>query len=274
MLNFDGTKVLTDHSLITAAGTIIASHPNDFLKGMSSAGDAYISQRTLYRLGRPPIPFCDLAPPAACSSTDGRLGLISSDGLTVAGYFTTSTGEARGFSKKIGEAPVEFTTPGFMMQFACNSEKIVYFVNDEWKVRSASGTITPLTAILAAQGVPQNIINSCAGYPGRLIQISENFRSILLTCDYCDPANYRAILIRLDESLGCTPTCNDVDFNNDGSITPQDITDYLSMYSEGPCSTAPAPGCDPIDFNNDTSVFDPEDINAFLRVYSEGPCVE
>jgi hypothetical protein len=31
--------------------------------------------------------------------------------------------------------------------------------------------------------------------------------------------------------------------------------------------------CDDIDFNNDGSIFDPEDIDAFLRVYSEGPCV-
>ncbi len=31
--------------------------------------------------------------------------------------------------------------------------------------------------------------------------------------------------------------------------------------------------CDDIDFNNDGSIFDPDDIDAFLRVFSEGPCV-
>ncbi len=67
--------------------------------------------------------------------------------------------------------------------------------------------------------------------------------------------------------------CNDIDFNNDTSIfDPADIEDFLVVYSEGPCSTAPTPGCDSIDFNNDSSIFDPRDIDSFLSVYSEGPC--
>lgn len=67
-------------------------------------------------------------------------------------------------------------------------------------------------------------------------------------------------------------TCNDIDFNNDGSLfDPQDIEAFLSVYSEGPCIPETAT-CDSIDFNNDGSLFDPEDINAFLRVFSEGPC--
>ncbi|MFO0856507.1 MAG: hypothetical protein U0640_04015 [Phycisphaerales bacterium] len=68
------------------------------------------------------------------------------------------------------------------------------------------------------------------------------------------------------------PVCNDIDFNNDGSLfDPQDIAAFLSVYSEGPC--VPATGtCDDIDFNNDTGIFDPCDINSFLLVYSEGPC--
>jgi hypothetical protein len=32
-------------------------------------------------------------------------------------------------------------------------------------------------------------------------------------------------------------------------------------------------GCDDIDFNNDGSIFDPTDIDAFLSVFSEGPCI-
>ncbi|MFO0856328.1 MAG: S8 family serine peptidase [Phycisphaerales bacterium] len=67
-------------------------------------------------------------------------------------------------------------------------------------------------------------------------------------------------------------TCNDIDFNNDGSLfDPQDIEAFLSVYSEGPCIPDTAT-CDGIDFNNDGSIFDPEDIAAFLRVFSEGPC--
>ncbi|MFO0856497.1 MAG: GDSL-type esterase/lipase family protein [Phycisphaerales bacterium] len=64
--------------------------------------------------------------------------------------------------------------------------------------------------------------------------------------------------------------CGDIDFNNDtGLFDPEDINDFLRVYSEGECSTG---NCDPIDFNRDGGVFDPGDIDAFLRVYSEGPC--
>ncbi|MFO0857481.1 MAG: hypothetical protein U0640_09030 [Phycisphaerales bacterium] len=68
------------------------------------------------------------------------------------------------------------------------------------------------------------------------------------------------------------PTCDSIDFNNDGSLfDPQDIDAFLSVYSEGPCIPANAT-CNDIDFNNDTSVFDPCDISSFLLMYSEGPC--
>ncbi len=73
-------------------------------------------------------------------------------------------------------------------------------------------------------------------------------------------------------TIAQTTQCNDIDFNNDGSVfDPMDIEAFLSRYSEGPCVPA-AYNCDSIDFNNDTSIFDPMDINAFLSVYSEGPC--
>ena len=72
--------------------------------------------------------------------------------------------------------------------------------------------------------------------------------------------------------VACGPTCNDIDFNNDGSLfDPQDIDALLSVYSEGPCIPDTA-SCDDIDFNNDTSLFDPCDIDSFLLVFSEGPC--
>ncbi|MFO0858739.1 MAG: hypothetical protein U0640_15450 [Phycisphaerales bacterium] len=73
-------------------------------------------------------------------------------------------------------------------------------------------------------------------------------------------------------AIGQPVHCNDIDFNNDGSIfDPMDIEAFLSVYSEGPCIPATAT-CDSIDFNNDTSIFDPMDIDSFLSVYSEGPC--
>jgi hypothetical protein len=66
--------------------------------------------------------------------------------------------------------------------------------------------------------------------------------------------------------------CNDVDFNNDGSLfDPLDVDAFFSVFSEGPCIPE-TQVCDSIDFNNDGSLFDPLDVEAFLRVFSEGPC--
>jgi len=57
------------------------------------------------------------------------------------------------------------------------------------------------------------------------------------------------------------PDIADPDFNNDGVPgTALDTADFLSVYSEGPCSTG---NCDSIDINRDTSVFDPADIDAW-----------
>jgi hypothetical protein len=73
-------------------------------------------------------------------------------------------------------------------------------------------------------------------------------------------------------TIAQTTRCNDVDFNNDGSLfDPTDIDAFLSVFSEGPCIPA-SNICDPIDFNNDGSLFDPQDVDAFLSVFSEGPC--
>jgi hypothetical protein len=45
----------------------------------------------------------------------------------------------------------------------------------------------------------------------------------------------------------------------------------FSVFSEGPCIPASAT-CNDIDFNNDGSLFDPCDIDSFLLLFSEGPC--
>lgn len=55
----------------------------------------------------------------------------------------------------------------------------------------------------------------------------------------------------------------DADFNNDGVPgTQQDVDDFLSVFSEGPCSTG---NCDDIDINRDGSKFDPEDADIYVR---------
>jgi len=68
------------------------------------------------------------------------------------------------------------------------------------------------------------------------------------------------------------PTCDSIDFNNDGSLfDPTDVDAFLSVFSEGPCVPDTAT-CNDIDFNNDGSVFDPCDLDSFLLRFSEGPC--
>jgi hypothetical protein len=68
------------------------------------------------------------------------------------------------------------------------------------------------------------------------------------------------------------PTCDSIDFNNDGSaFDPVDIDAFLSVFSEGPCIPTGAT-CNDIDFNNDGALFDPCDVASFLLQFSEGPC--
>jgi hypothetical protein len=73
--------------------------------------------------------------------------------------------------------------------------------------------------------------------------------------------------------LPAGPTCDSLDFNNDG-VSPDtgDIDDFLSVFGGGPCSTDPTPGCNDLDFNNDGVAPDTTDIDSFLSVFGGGPC--
>ncbi|MGD9688906.1 MAG: lamin tail domain-containing protein [Phycisphaerales bacterium] len=62
---------------------------------------------------------------------------------------------------------------------------------------------------------------------------------------------------------GNTPACPQ-DFNNDGSVDPDDLGDYINCYFS-------VPPCDRADFNNDGSV-DPDDLGDFINVYFGPGC--
>ncbi len=69
--------------------------------------------------------------------------------------------------------------------------------------------------------------------------------------------------------------CDPIDFNNDGLFPDTaDIDDFLTVFSGGPCSTAPpvGSGCNDIDFNNDGLFPDTTDIDSLLSVFSGGAC--
>ncbi|MFO0832481.1 MAG: choice-of-anchor X domain-containing protein [Phycisphaerales bacterium] len=70
----------------------------------------------------------------------------------------------------------------------------------------------------------------------------------------------------------CGPSCDSIDFNHDDLFPDtQDIDDFLSVFSGGPCTNDP--NCGDIDFNNDDLFPDTMDIDALLSVFSGGPCV-
>ena len=79
------------------------------------------------------------------------------------------------------------------------------------------------------------------------------------------------VRVRLCElaQTGCSPVCNDLDFNNDGNIDPSDVDSYFQVLGEGPCLGSPV--CDSLDFNNDGNI-DPADVDAYFSVLGEGPC--
>ncbi|HEX2837525.1 MAG TPA: hypothetical protein VHN77_05305 [Phycisphaerales bacterium] len=66
-------------------------------------------------------------------------------------------------------------------------------------------------------------------------------------------------------------SCDSIDYNGDGLFPDtQDIDDFLSVFSGGPCSTGT---CGDIDFNNDGLFPDTSDIDSLLSVFSGGACV-
>ncbi|MFO0830442.1 MAG: hypothetical protein U0637_01240 [Phycisphaerales bacterium] len=68
------------------------------------------------------------------------------------------------------------------------------------------------------------------------------------------------------------PVCDSVDFNNDELFPDtQDIDDFLTVFSGGPCTNDP--NCNDVDFNNDGLFPDTLDIDALLSVFSGGPCL-
>lgn len=70
---------------------------------------------------------------------------------------------------------------------------------------------------------------------------------------------------------GSGAACDPIDFNRDG-VFPDvlDISDFLSVFSGGPCSNNPM--CGDIDFNNDTIYPDTADVLVLLRVFAGGSC--
>lgn len=72
--------------------------------------------------------------------------------------------------------------------------------------------------------------------------------------------------------LGCpdVQNCNDLDFNNDGLVDPDDVDAYFRVLG---ADESVFVWYDSLDFNNDSSI-DPEDIDAYFSVLGGGPCID
>ncbi|MFO0856438.1 MAG: hypothetical protein U0640_03670 [Phycisphaerales bacterium] len=187
--------------------------------------------------------------------------IMNADGSFATGHFTIA--EATGRQLR---PVVSFDGTNFVVAWDDQRHQAFFFDNttDVYAARvSPTGTVLDTVPMQVSRIVGGDAVASIASDAG--VTYFANSRMI----DALPLDTYRITLAR----IGTPQTvCNDIDFNNDGSLFDlMDIDAFLSTYSEGPCVPETAT-CDDIDFNNDTSVFDPCDINSFLLVYSEGPC--
>jgi hypothetical protein len=64
--------------------------------------------------------------------------------------------------------------------------------------------------------------------------------------------------------------CDPIDFNSDGIFPDnQDIVDFITVFSGGPC---PTPACNDIDFNNDGIFPDNQDVVDFVNAFAGQAC--
>jgi hypothetical protein len=167
-----------------------------------------------------------------------------------------------------GSFPTEFPlacgdSPSFVV-FSTSADGQVLLGRN--KFRDRTGVEHTIAEYVVANGNP-----NAAGYTMRAEgDISPNGRYFVVSASRLQPTyDTGYFLVDLGPS---GPTCNSIDFNNDGtSFDPTDIDAFLSVFSEGPCVPETAT-CNNIDFNNDGTLFDPCDIDSFLLVFSEGPC--
>ncbi|HLP86228.1 MAG TPA: hypothetical protein VK157_17885, partial [Phycisphaerales bacterium] len=67
---------------------------------------------------------------------------------------------------------------------------------------------------------------------------------------------------------GCTPTCDDIDFNNNDVFPEdQDVIDFFNVLAGADC-----PACNDIDFNNNTVFPEDQDVIDFFNVLAGGEC--
>ena len=80
----------------------------------------------------------------------------------------------------------------------------------------------------------------------------------------------RVRLCELTTPPSCGPTCDGLDFNQDGDFpTPLDLEDFINAVAGSVCATCSSD----LDFNNDGDFPTPLDVEAFISVSAGGPCL-
>jgi hypothetical protein len=78
----------------------------------------------------------------------------------------------------------------------------------------------------------------------------------------------------LPVNLAGTPSCDDIDFNNNGVFPEdQDVVDFFEVLAGGtPATCDPVAGCNDIDFNNNGVFPEDQDVVDFFNVLAGGTC--
>jgi hypothetical protein len=119
-------------------------------------------------------------------------------------------------------------------------------------------------------------VSTSATTKGRLAVVN-TVGSDMLIAAWADGASGAGDILAQNININGTigpggPTCDSIDFNNDGLFPDTlDIDDFLSVFSGGPCSNDP--NCGDIDFNNDGLFPDTLDVDSLLSVFSGGGCL-
>ena len=136
-----------------------------------------------------------------------------------------------------------------------------------------SCSVQTAAACAAASGTYRGNGSACAGancpQPNGACCFANGF-CLSLTSANCAGAGgtWRGALTQC--SAGCGPTCDSLDFNQDGDFpTPLDLEDFIAANAGNICGTCSTD----LDFNNDGDFPTPLDIEAFISVNAGGPCV-
>lgn len=167
---------------------------------------------------------------------------------------------------------------GYVASYTAGADPVIVQQPADMPPACSAADITPINAQARVQSDPIAFAYSDA--TGSLVLLSSTTSTPTLRPHWTpllrDRGSWRLIIT---DDQGSTASRDfsvpiyDIDFNNN-QVFPeeQDIIDFLTVFSGGPCST-PAPlGCDNIDINADGVFPDDQDVVDFFFILAGGTC--